>query len=64
MNALREPVIDSTGGYVYQFIMVVFIAPIIGEFVFRGFLLQRFAAKWGNEYSDHCSSDVVCIVTR
>lgn len=47
MNALREPVIDSTGGYVYQIIMVVFIAPIIGEFVFRGFLLQRFAAKWG-----------------
>ena len=27
--------------------MIVFIAPIIGEFVFRGFLLQRFAAKWG-----------------
>ncbi len=47
MNALHEPIIDSTGGYVYQFIMVVFIAPIIGEFVFRGFLLQRFAAKWG-----------------
>lgn len=47
MNALREPIVDSTGGYVYQFIMVVFIAPIIGEFVFHGFLLQRFAAKWG-----------------
>ena len=47
MNALHEPIIDSTGGYVYQFIKVVFIAPIIGEFVFRGFLLQRFAAKWG-----------------
>ncbi|PEA25647.1 CPBP family intramembrane metalloprotease [Bacillus cereus] len=47
MNALHEPIIDSTGGYVYQFIMVVFIAPIVGEFVFRGFLLQRFAAKWG-----------------
>ncbi|MED2036981.1 type II CAAX endopeptidase family protein [Bacillus wiedmannii] len=47
MSALREPIIDSTGGYVYQVIMVVFIAPIIGEFVFRGFLLQRFAAKWG-----------------
>lgn len=37
MNALREPIMDSTGGYVYQVIMVVFIAPIIGEFVFRGF---------------------------
>ncbi|MES5847817.1 MULTISPECIES: type II CAAX endopeptidase family protein [unclassified Bacillus cereus group] len=47
MNALRERIMDSTGGYVYQVIMVVFIAPIIGEFVFRGFLLQRFAAKWG-----------------
>ncbi|WP_141535481.1 CPBP family intramembrane glutamic endopeptidase [Bacillus cereus] len=47
MNALHEPIIDNTGGYVYQFIMVVFIAPIVGEFVFRGFLLQRFAAKWG-----------------
>ncbi len=47
MNALREPIMDTTGGYVYQVIMVVFIAPIIGEFVFRGFLLQRFAAKWG-----------------
>jgi len=47
MNALHEPIVDSTGGYVYQFIMVVFIAPIIGEFVFHGFLLQRFAAKWG-----------------
>ncbi|WP_142344214.1 CPBP family intramembrane glutamic endopeptidase [Bacillus cereus] len=47
MNALHEPIIDSTGGYVYQFIMAVFIAPIVGEFVFRGFLLQRFAAKWG-----------------
>ncbi|ARJ20844.1 CPBP family intramembrane metalloprotease [Bacillus sp. ISL-8] len=47
MNALHEPIIDSTGGYVFQFIMVVFIAPIVGEFVFRGFLLQRFAAKWG-----------------
>lgn len=47
MNALHEPIIDSTGGYLYQVIMVVFIAPIIGEFVFRGFLLQRFAAKWG-----------------
>ncbi|MCU4962541.1 CPBP family intramembrane metalloprotease [Bacillus paranthracis] len=47
MNALREPIMDSTGGYVYQVIMVVFIAPIIREFVFRGFLLQRFAAKWG-----------------
>ncbi|SCM92807.1 Uncharacterized protein BWINRASL_01016 [Bacillus mycoides] len=47
MNALHEPIIDSTGGYVYQFIMVVFIAPIVGEFVFRGFLLQRFAVKWG-----------------
>ncbi|WP_242246150.1 CPBP family intramembrane glutamic endopeptidase [Bacillus cereus group sp. BfR-BA-01523] len=47
MNALHEPIIDSTGGYVFQFIRVVFIAPIVGEFVFRGFLLQRFAAKWG-----------------
>ncbi|PGM96797.1 CPBP family intramembrane glutamic endopeptidase [Bacillus cereus] len=47
MNVLHEPIIDSTGGYVYQFIMVVFIAPIVGEFVFRLFLLQRFAAKWG-----------------
>lgn len=47
MNALHEPIIDSTGGYVFQFIMVVFIAPIVGEFVFRGFLLQRFATKWG-----------------
>ncbi|MGE6537437.1 CPBP family intramembrane glutamic endopeptidase [Bacillus luti] len=47
MNALHEPIVDSAGGYVYQIIMVVFIAPIIGEFVFRGFLLQRFAAKWG-----------------
>lgn len=47
MNALHEPIVDSTGGYVYQVIMVVFIAPIIGEFVFRGFLLQRFAIKWG-----------------
>lgn len=47
MNALQEPIVDSTGGYVYQVIMVVFIAPIIGEFVFRGFLLQRFATKWG-----------------
>ncbi|PFB98224.1 CPBP family intramembrane metalloprotease [Bacillus cereus] len=47
MNALHEPIIDSTRGYVYQFIMVVFIAPIVGEFVFRGFLLQRFASKWG-----------------
>lgn len=47
MNALHEPIIDSTGGYVFQFIMVVFIAPIAGEFVFRGFLLQRLAAKWG-----------------
>ncbi|OPA17769.1 CAAX protease [Bacillus cereus] len=47
MNALHEPIVDSTGGYVYQVIMVVFIAPIIGEFVFRGFLLQRFATKWG-----------------
>ena len=46
MNALREPIMDSTGGYVYQVIMVVFIAPIIG-ICFRGFLLQRFAAKWG-----------------
>ncbi|MGH0447517.1 CPBP family intramembrane glutamic endopeptidase [Bacillus mycoides] len=47
MNTLHEPIIDSTGGYVFQFIRVVFIAPIVGEFVFRGFLLQRFAAKWG-----------------
>ncbi|MBG9598156.1 CAAX protease [Bacillus mycoides] len=47
MNALHEPIIDSTGGYVFQFIRVVFIAPIVGEFVFRGFLLQCFAAKWG-----------------
>ncbi|KFM99537.1 CPBP family intramembrane metalloprotease [Bacillus clarus] len=47
MNALHEPIVDSTGGYIYQFIMVVFVAPTIGEFVFRGFLLQRFAAKWG-----------------
>ncbi|MDR4900600.1 type II CAAX endopeptidase family protein [Bacillus mycoides] len=47
MNALHEPIIDSTGGDVFQFIRVVFIAPIVGEFVFRGFLLQRFAAKWG-----------------
>lgn len=47
MNALHEPIIDSTGGYVFQFIRVVFIAPIVGEFIFRGFLLQRFAAKWG-----------------
>lgn len=47
MNALHEPIIDSTGGYVFQFIRVVFIAPIVGEFVFRGFLLRRFAAKWG-----------------
>ncbi len=47
MNALHEPIVDSTGGYVSQVIRVVFIAPIIGEFVFRGFLLQRFATKWG-----------------
>ena len=37
MNALHEPIVDSTGGYVSQVIRVVFIAPIIGEFVFRGF---------------------------
>ncbi len=47
MTALHQPIIEETGGYVYQFITVVFIAPIIGEFVFRGFLFQRFAAKWG-----------------
>lgn len=47
MNALHEPIIDSTGGYVFQFIRVVFIAPIVGEFVFRGFLMRCFAAKWG-----------------
>lgn len=47
MNILHEPIIGSTGGYVYQFIIIVLVAPIIGEFVFRGFLFQRFAAKWG-----------------
>ncbi|MEH7459127.1 type II CAAX endopeptidase family protein [Bacillus sp. JJ1127] len=47
MNTLYEPVIGHTGGYIYQFVMIVFVAPIIGEFVFRGFLFQRFAAKWG-----------------
>ncbi|KEK24879.1 CAAX protease [Bacillus gaemokensis] len=47
INILHEPIISSTGGYVYQFIVVVLVAPIIGEFVFRGFLFHRFAAKWG-----------------
>ena len=37
MNALHEPIVDSTGGYVSQVIRVVFIAPIIGEFVFADF---------------------------
>lgn len=47
ITILHEPIIGSTGGYVYQFIIIVFVAPIVGEFVFRGFLFQRFAAKWG-----------------
>ena len=46
MNALREPIMDSTGGYVYQVIMVVFIAPIIGEFVFTDFT-ATLRSKWG-----------------
>ena len=62
MNALREPIMDSTGGYVYQVIMVVFIAPIIGEFVFADFT-ATLRSKMGNEYSDHCCSNIVCIVT-
>ncbi|MEY8348550.1 type II CAAX endopeptidase family protein [Bacillus cereus] len=47
ITILHEPIIGSTGGYVYQFIIIVLVAPIVGEFVFRGFLFQRFAAKWG-----------------
>ncbi|MCI0766517.1 type II CAAX endopeptidase family protein [Bacillus sp. TL12] len=47
MNILNEPIISNAGGYVYQFIIIVLIAPITCEFLFRGFLFQRFAAKWG-----------------
>ncbi|WP_410981647.1 CPBP family intramembrane glutamic endopeptidase [Bacillus cereus] len=47
IDILNEPIIGNAGGYVYQFIIIVLVAPIIGEFVFRGFLFQRFAAKWG-----------------
>ncbi|PEA80469.1 CPBP family intramembrane glutamic endopeptidase [Bacillus pseudomycoides] len=47
INILYEPIIGSAGGYIYQFIIIVLVAPIVCEFVFRGFLFQRFAAKWG-----------------
>ncbi|PEY30600.1 CPBP family intramembrane metalloprotease [Bacillus cereus] len=47
ITILHEPIIGSAGGYIYQFIIIVLVAPIVCEFVFRGFLFQRFAAKWG-----------------
>ncbi|WP_243521084.1 CPBP family intramembrane glutamic endopeptidase [Bacillus pseudomycoides] len=47
INILHEPIIGSAGGYIYQFIIIVLVAPIVCEFVFRGFLFQRFATKWG-----------------
>ena len=47
INILHEPIIGSAGGYIYQFIIIVLVAPIVCEFIFRGFLFQRFAAKWG-----------------
>ncbi|MEN1938537.1 CPBP family intramembrane glutamic endopeptidase [Paenibacillus sp. 102] len=47
IDILNEPIIGNTGGYIYQYIIIVLVAPIICEFVFRGFLFQRLAAKWG-----------------
>ncbi|WP_459500681.1 CPBP family intramembrane glutamic endopeptidase [Bacillus sp. C1] len=47
INILREPIMGSVDGYIYQFITLVLVTPIICEFIFRGFLFQRFAAKWG-----------------
>lgn len=47
MDILNQPIVSHTGGYLYQFIVMVLIAPVIGEFLFRGFLFHRFAVKWG-----------------
>ncbi|MBC6971474.1 CPBP family intramembrane metalloprotease [Bacillus sp. Xin] len=47
IDILNEPIIGNAGGYISQYIIIVLVAPIICEFVFRGFLFQRFAAKWG-----------------
>ncbi|MDM5187422.1 type II CAAX endopeptidase family protein [Bacillus sp. DX4.1] len=47
MNLLHKPIVGSTGTSVSQIIIMVFVAPVIGELLFRGFLFQRFAAKWG-----------------
>jgi uncharacterized protein len=53
--SLLEQIFLSEGGgtrsslyYLVYLIVVVIIAPLFEEIFFRGFILQRFAIKWGN----------------
>lgn len=41
--------LKATNAGVIEFIIVVLLAPVIEELLFRGFLFQRFAVKWGTE---------------
>lgn len=41
--------LKATNVGVIEFIIIVLLAPVIEELLFRGFLFQRFAVKWGTE---------------
>lgn len=48
VSAWAEGLKESSTG-MWEFIVIVLLAPVVEELLFRGFLFQRFAAKWGTE---------------
>ena len=54
---------DYPGLYNAQlFVVAVFVAPVVEEFVFRGILLTRWAAKWGPTVGILLSSAVFGVI--
>jgi membrane protease YdiL (CAAX protease family) len=45
-----------------EFIIVVFMAPIVEEFLFRGVLLHRFTIKWGVKWAILISSIIFAVL--
>ena len=63
MNALREPIIDSTGDMSIKLLWSYSSHQSLGNSFFGDFT-ATLCSKMGNEYSNHCCSDIICIVTR
>ncbi len=64
MNALREPIMDSTGGICLSSYYGRIHRTNYWGICFSRIFTATLRSKMGNEYSDHCCSNIVCIVTR